>query len=198
MSLHQSTPVPVPSLPPELWLSIIDFATYVPEIMEPDIYDYADAGLRKQRLRRLLKTSLVTKRSIVRVCRFWNHIGTPYLYEALYIRLERMLPLLSDTLTLSDRLSLNPGSASSLGSQTKRLDIGLHDTYTLSPTELDTLGDIIRRLPNLTIVNVCIPESGILAFKMPAVIVDSVRETCSRSLRVFTWSTSLYMPPEAK
>ena len=78
-------------LPPELWLRIFELATYVPGLLETDIPDPFDMDppsilhLHQEYDRKLFKYSMVTKRSIVLVCRTWYSLALPLLYQVLYI-----------------------------------------------------------------------------------------------------------------
>ncbi|KAH7921160.1 hypothetical protein BV22DRAFT_1122340 [Leucogyrophana mollusca] len=110
-----------PNLPPEIWLHIFQFATYVPDILAPEIYDHFSTigWLFNRDHHRAIRDSLMTKRYLVRVCKMWYILASPYLYSTL----------------INPARGTHPFSGEwPLGSWTERLDIAMRDQ---SPTHGD-------------------------------------------------------------
>ncbi|KAH7889200.1 hypothetical protein F5I97DRAFT_483813 [Phlebopus sp. FC_14] len=63
----------LPVLPVELWLEVFDHATFVPHILEPDIYQQTRSigAYFNRKHYRIIQDALVTKRSLVLVCKAW-------------------------------------------------------------------------------------------------------------------------------
>lgn len=88
------------SLPPELWLEIFRYATYVPRVhgLSPGV------PFERQRPSNFAwgvntpVSSLATKRSLVVVCRAWRMLATELLYEHVVISSRRRAFLLARTL----------------------------------------------------------------------------------------------------
>ncbi|KAH9839125.1 uncharacterized protein C8Q71DRAFT_703613 [Rhodofomes roseus] len=94
------------SLPPELWIDIFRYATYVPRIrglspgdpFEPQRPSNYAWGVNTP------VSSLATKRNVVLVCRAWYCLATELLYEHVVISSRRRAFLLLRTLHHSDRM----------------------------------------------------------------------------------------------
>ncbi|KAH7921162.1 hypothetical protein BV22DRAFT_1049843, partial [Leucogyrophana mollusca] len=144
-----------PNFPPEIWLQIFQFATYVPDILAPEIYDHSSTigWLFNRDHHRAIRDSLVMKRYLVQVCKMWYILASPYLYSTL----------------MSSARGTHPFSGERpLGSWTERLDIAMRDQ---SPThgelELDFLAEAIRCMPNLAIVSFAVRAPQYDHFALP-------------------------------
>ncbi len=87
-------------LPPEIWLRIHRWATFVPNAFDkdvPDPFSYPPP-LSQDEIQDEMRRSLKTKRSLVLVCKLWNELYTRFLYEAGYVGLTKTLWKLSDLL----------------------------------------------------------------------------------------------------
>ena len=188
MTARERTGV-LPTLPPELWEHIFDFATCVPGTLIPDIYEHSDiiGPLYNRRFHGALRAARVTKRYLVRVCKQWWHLARRYLYQAIYIgRTRSVLSLCSTLRKYATGDGTVPG-VYSLGSWTQRLDLAIRDRCIDFTVECECLAEIIRSLPNLAIVSFAITSSDYDAL-VPSSILDALRCNAS-SLRVLDWST---------
>jgi hypothetical protein len=199
MSASWNKHVPnLPFIPPELWLVILQISTWVPGVLEPDIYLTSDEPRRvvTRQQQRLLKDSLVTKRYIVRVCKQWRTMATPFLYESIIIGRGRTLSSLCSAL-VDSRRKTNHSSPDHhpLGWYTKRLDVAMRDQgHHSAASELDFLAEAIRCLPNLTITMFSVRAPRYVKHPMPASIMNALADTCGPSLRVVDFSESVLHP----
>ncbi|KAJ3516865.1 hypothetical protein NMY22_g14100 [Coprinellus aureogranulatus] len=145
---YQKPPVNLPDLPTELWGSILRFATQVPDTLEDLSMDrYSGGKLRAKRYREIL----VTKRYVVLVCRTWYALGTPFLYEHLYIPRLHGLDIIQKSL----ELPFAADAGTTLGHLTKRLDLTLPSD---DPSEWQRSGVpvlwLLKRVPNVVNIRV--------------------------------------------
>ncbi|KAF7975016.1 hypothetical protein HWV62_10637 [Athelia sp. TMB] len=169
-----------PALPVELWLRIIESATSVPGILEPEMYKISELPnaetIRLQQSE--LRASLVTKRNLVRVSKAWYAMAAPHLYETILIDGQRTLMTLCTTLTHSkEKGETSSGKSHPLGWYAKRLDFAIRDSETRF---LEDLAKVIRYLPNLTMFN--FTPRGYVTFAT-ADVAHALAETCGHSLR---------------
>lgn len=186
----------LPELPPEIWLIIFDHATYVPGTFIPEIYEYSSTlGQCFNRYHRpLIRRALVTKRSLVRVCRQWWLLAMPFLYKSIFIGRGRCLSSLAITLASSvGGKAVLPGTRP-LGSYTERLDIAMRDNYrSNSDEDLDLLAEVIRHLQNLAVVSVDVTASRYISSDMPDIVMDAL--TCAgSSLKIIDWAAPCLLP----
>ena len=188
----------LPSLPPELWECIFDFATSVPGTLIPDIYQHSSLiGPPYNRIYHpALRAALITKRYLVRVCKQWWHLARRYLYQAIYIGRVRCLPSLCKTLKKYAAGDGTVPGVHSLGSWTQRLDVVIRDQSIDFDAECEYLAEIIWSLPNLAIVSFAITSDSYNATPMPFSIFVALRCSAS-SLRVLDWSTYALVPYRA-
>ncbi|KAI6004849.1 hypothetical protein EDD15DRAFT_1021966 [Pisolithus albus] len=186
-----------PRFPVEVWQIIFDLATDVPYTLVPELYEKSDR-IRDQHS--ALEAALATKRSLVLVCKQWQHMTMCYLYRIVLIRTGLNLLALDHTLqNYSAGNGIFVGTRSP-GHWTQRLDITLDFSDESKCEELDRcvkrLADVIRSLPKLQIVSFAIPASLGLepaAVIMPFRVLDALR--CSaNSLRILDWSGSDFFP----
>ncbi|KAI6037215.1 hypothetical protein BKA83DRAFT_4173133 [Pisolithus microcarpus] len=184
-----------PRFPLEVWEYVFELATHVPCTLVPELYEKSDC-IGDQRS--ALEAALVTKRSLVLVCKQWQYMTMRYLYRIV------LIPTGLDLLAL-DRTLRNyaTGSGSCVGTQspgqwTRRLDITLDLCNECEDLErfVKHLTYIIKSLPQLEIVSFAIPDSlgpepGSVI--MPFRALDALR--CSaNSLRILDWSGSDFFP----
>ena len=198
MSASWNRPVlNLPPLPPELWLRIFDHSTWVPGVLEPGIYVTSDEPRRviTRRQQRLLKDSLVTKRYLVRVCKLWCTLATPFLYESIIIGRGRTLSSLCSALVDSKRKEGNAAHDNPLGWYTKRLDVAMRDQgHQGAASELEFLAEAIECLSNLTIVIFSVRAPRYVEYPMPTSIMQALADTCGPTLRVVDFSESVLHP----
>ncbi|KAH7921249.1 hypothetical protein BV22DRAFT_743290 [Leucogyrophana mollusca] len=180
-----------PHFPPEIWLQIFQFATYVPNVLVPEIYDHSSTigWLFNRDNYRAVQDSLVTKRYLVRVCKMWYILASPYLYRSIYLGRGRCLSSLCSTLMNSARGTHPFSGERPLGSWTERLDIAMRDqSLTHGDLELDFLAEAIRCMPNLAIVSFAVRTPQYDHFTLPSSVVDALL-THALSLRVIDWAS---------
>ncbi|KAI6112698.1 hypothetical protein F5141DRAFT_1003303, partial [Pisolithus sp. B1] len=69
-------------IPPEVWEHIFELTTHVPYTLVPEVYGRFEC-IRDQHS--ALQPALVTKRSLVLVCKQWQHMAMCYLYRTMSI-----------------------------------------------------------------------------------------------------------------
>ncbi|KAG2125759.1 hypothetical protein DEU56DRAFT_824254 [Suillus clintonianus] len=192
---NASTARNVPPFPPELWLKIFSLATDVPGLLSCDGPTPSDLPLSlvKEHEHGLLKESLITKRNIVLVSRTWHALATEFLYRSVLVTHPATLSSLLATLN-----SRPSGAALSahVGWWTRRLDVLMQDDR-CEATDYALLANIIRRFPNLSIVNLSmpmLPYNDCWLRQLPQSVVMALAESCGPSLRVFDCSESILRP----
>ncbi|KAI0061994.1 hypothetical protein BV25DRAFT_1825856 [Artomyces pyxidatus] len=185
--LMDRKPTILPTLPPEIWLRILEAATHVPGLLDVDVEDPFDSPhpsggtlLDTRDEMKALRASLVTKRHVVRVCKQWNTLATPLLYESIFV--GRNSPnVLPGTLC-----SPREGVAHSPGWYTRRLDLSGH----ASASTLALLPEIIAHLPQLRIFRV-LPSRAFHADYRPVLPDPVVRALAGTpSLQMLKWDKS--------
>jgi hypothetical protein len=141
---------PMVSLPVELWLSILRYATITPGFLDtsilPPVTNEPRAWIPHHN--RSHDAYLVeirqTQKSIVLVCRLWKDLATAFLYEYVYIQRSKSLPALIETLEHSQTQmsSLVKGQNKTdrrKSSYIKRLDVDFSKSVetTFPPTFVD-------------------------------------------------------------
>ncbi|KAL4076919.1 hypothetical protein V8B97DRAFT_2003811 [Scleroderma yunnanense] len=196
MAAKTTRTVTHPTLPPEIWLRIFDFATYIPGTMVPEILEQSSliGKLYTRRYYPALRVALLTKRYLVRVCKQWWHLATPYLYRAVYIGRARCLLSLYSTLKKYAEGEGTIAGVHDLGSWTQRLDVVIRDHPIGGPnTEAERLAGIIRYLPNLAIASFAVASAAYANTFMHPSVFHSLKGNAS-SLRVLDWSTDGLRP----
>ncbi|KAG0699034.1 hypothetical protein DFH29DRAFT_938715 [Suillus ampliporus] len=181
----------IPKLPPELWEIIFDHATYVPSILIPEIYEYSGTlgSLFNHDHHPLIRQALVTKHRLIRVCKQWWHLATPFLYRSIFIGRGRCLSSLANALARGKGVLLGKWP---LGFYTQRLDIAMRDTgQTLA--DLGLLAEVIRCLPNLAIVSVDATPSPHDSLAMPGIVMDALIYIAP-SLKIIDWASDRLLP----
>ncbi|KAI6039417.1 hypothetical protein EDC04DRAFT_1724460 [Pisolithus marmoratus] len=182
-------------VPPEIWLKIFHFATDAPGLLDCSASqsDLPPALAREQELK-LLKDSLITKRSLVLVCKAWGELATEFLYQSVLI--TRVQALFSLHEALQGRPWAAGMSRTNSGWWTRRLDVVIeHDQY--ETVDYEVLADVIRCFSNLSIVTLSIsilPFNDYWLRQLPMEIIVSLVEACGPSLRVFDCAESLLRP----
>lgn len=164
-------------LPPEIWLKIFCYATFVPGLfLERGLQPSETQSLFPRGIRRHSDEGFFTKRSLVLVSKSWNVMAIPLLYECIRIKRTKSVTGLLEALK----------QFRDLGHQTKRLDIQLRANSRLVPLS-STLEDIVCSLPNLSIFTISAKDSGDIAQVLPDSFTVALGEFCGKSLRVFSW-----------
>lgn len=182
--------------PPELSLSIFEFATWDRNTHDPDPLDMSFQLFitkdNQSNLRRLLRTRL----ALTLVCKEWNAIATPLLYQNIVIGRGRQLPNISTILEVSHQTT---DGFFSVGRWTKRLDIALRDSSRPVDEELAIIADIVRCLPNLEIVTFSVASPQYSDDDTsPCLVLRALEFTCASSLKYIHWFRDTLVPnPES-
>ncbi|KAG1761784.1 hypothetical protein EDD22DRAFT_894638 [Suillus occidentalis] len=184
-----------PFFPPELWITIFSLATDVPGLLSYDGPTSSDLprSLVKEHEHKLLKESLITKRNIILVCRTWHVLATKFLYQSVLVTRPTTL---SSLVTALDRRSSGAARSVHVGWWTRRLDVSIQDDH-CEASDYAKLANIIRRFPNLSIVNLSmpmLPDNDSWLRQLPESVVMALVESCGPSLRVFDCSESILRP----
>ncbi len=190
--------------PPEVWLRIHRWATFVPNAFDkdvPDPFSYP-APLSQDEIQDQMRRSLKTKRSLVLVCKLWNELSTRFLYEAVYIGLTKTLRTLDTLLAkdLDDEETSRTKSAMKLW--TKRLDFAIRDPNKKDITSLRFACVLESFMSNLEVCVVRKTDMQNLFSKRllsgfssvsetPFAIFDSTHELCDGS------ESQLFFEPDA-
>lgn len=184
---HPSSNTATLSLPTELWTIIFDFAVYVPiffdarwdnGIITP--FDEASQPLSPQES---YKSSLVTKKAILLVCRHWNSIAHGILFRQIVIRREGQLISLIDLLE-TDAL----GSRSPLGWHVTHVKILITTNDDINKAKVVNL---VRRLiascPRLVLLQDAAPY-GLNESPLDYYVTDPSSPTRPKQLQALVWS----------
>lgn len=176
----------LPSLPSELWSHIFSLATFVPNIVPPDVLKPGrlasqDTLITMLGVRRR-KRSLATKRNLVRVCKRWHDLALPNLYETVFVGRKNSLVSLLRTLESSE-------SGAAVGTWTRRFD--METTNHTGKRDLMLFVEILKYFPHISVLSVfgdMIEDCPTMV--CPDKIVDGIAENCGPSLQVFDWMSS--------
>ena len=125
-------------LPPELWLSIIRWATYSPPGFNAPTFEPFLAS--SERLYEREAGALTVKYAVVVVCRLWRDIALSILYED--VRVRHGAHALAEVL----------GGAKQLGRCVRRLELPYHYTGTSTQYSSDLAMQILQSCPGLEIL----------------------------------------------
>ena len=132
-----------------------------------------------------LSRSLITKRYIVLVCKAWNEIATPLLYNTVLLRSSRGVS--AAWRTFCD--SAQSDTSIRLGHYVKRIDLSMRDSriHHLSFEQLaerEKIADILRWLPNLTIFTMHTRVRG----GDSTCIAEALVDTSASTLETIEWT----------
>ncbi|KJA18294.1 hypothetical protein HYPSUDRAFT_205536 [Hypholoma sublateritium FD-334 SS-4] len=186
---HKDIPPYTPEIPPELWATIIQEATYAVGGYEPDLMTL-ELGIRgssidKGRFQQW-RISLVTKRNIARVNKAWYALVSPFLYEHIILGRSRALkPLLHG---MNRSANATDGQINRpIGWWTQRLDVSMRDNPNRNPqVEMDALAGILAHLPNLRILTFSITGHRYRQ-TLPSNVLHSL--VCRDTLKIVHWHT---------
>ncbi|PFH49742.1 hypothetical protein AMATHDRAFT_76006 [Amanita thiersii Skay4041] len=176
-------------LPPELWLEIFQFATYVHR--EATIVPLDPFSPRRVSNNVMAVNSpslaLRTKLSLVLVCRFWRQLSISLLYRHVVIR----SPSRAQTLLKVLRLSSESTSPLTIGCKAKSIGYGYWTRYIEIYTHargshhqhyLQTILHILQSCPNLSML------SGSWNHDLPLAFLSYITRFCGQSLHGLSWS----------
>ncbi|THV01382.1 hypothetical protein K435DRAFT_963512 [Dendrothele bispora CBS 962.96] len=192
---YAKLPLNLPTLPPEIWIVILNFVVEVPEVFDeaPGLFRFpgeTTGGLPKFKKR--YRTALILKRRLLLVCKAWRDLATPFLYEHLTLEHCRNIPLLLQTLLNSRRRCLNLEEEKPLGWWTKRLDVYLREDHSSNSVDVTrSIGDILYYLPNLAIVTFRSDEYW--NYNLPPTFTSNLQKMGS-SIRVLNWQSLGFSP----
>ncbi|KAF9050091.1 hypothetical protein BJ165DRAFT_1414095 [Panaeolus papilionaceus] len=156
-------------LPPEIWLEIFQFATYVhaSSSMKPLDPFRPRRAVTNAMGANSYAISMKTKRSLVLVSHWWRHLALPILYEHIVVRspsrATKIVRVLEDSRRISDSSSLSQTESVQLGygEWTRHIEIY---TYARGSEDIEYLKKVFRVMrccPNLRFL------SGIWIHQLP-------------------------------
>ncbi|KAF8154539.1 hypothetical protein B0H34DRAFT_527346 [Crassisporium funariophilum] len=198
-----------PYIPPEIWSSILRYATWVPGIFDPELMVLDGATMSYRETSSAFRESLITKRYIVRVSRSWYGLASRFLYEYILLGRGTVLAPLCDGIT--KRASGEKETYYPVGWWTKRLDVVMRDDIKDLEGLMDTLAEIISRLPNLRVLLFGItgrgyhyPQSELIGHYSPwSVFIGHLHlpgnvlraaNSCRDTLTYVNWSNTICTP----
>ncbi|TFY71650.1 hypothetical protein EVG20_g1360 [Dentipellis fragilis] len=166
-----------PTLPAELWNQIFEYVVYVRGIMDsytPDPFDVPGCRLPHQKFpMKEYRASLVYKRSLVLVCKRWNILAMPLLYQVVVLGPRNIGPLYR-TIKHSERHLYLSTAMSTLGSFVRHIELNTLDRVH------DIVG-ILRCTYRLEIFSVdCLLYD---AHILPTPLVVALTSACHSTLR---------------
>lgn len=130
-------------LPDEIWICIFRWATLVDGMFDIEQDPFIYPGLPSQdEIQKKILASYSTKRRMCMVCRTWDNLATPFLYECVVI------PRMSNFQRLRSTLAPENPAAWAKASFTRRLDFRLRTEGSVSN---ETIKDVLSMLVNLEI-----------------------------------------------
>ena len=132
----------------------------------------------------------VTKRYIVRVCKAWYSLASPFLFEYIFLGKGRVLASLRDGMLRSEHAVelLESESPHAIGWRIQRLDVHMRDRTDNPGLIMDILADILRRLPNLRVLTFAITGHGYDdPFNYLPYSVLQATNACRDTLRFLNW-----------
>lgn len=178
------------TLPNELWIRILRFATFVCgslDVDHDDPFDH-DANLWNTAIERRVDTifpeirrSNARKLRFMLVCRLWHNIVQPFLYETLHIARDEDCATLAHTLK-SSIIASESGDVPDkrpLGTWTRRLDLSMPR---FAAQDVAKSGSILACLPNLEILTVHFSQNLGTGFRLCAEFWELLTLTCGESL----------------
>lgn len=174
------------TLPNELWIRILRFATFVCgslDVDHDDPFDH-DANLwntaiepRVDTIFPEIRRSNARKLRFMLVCRLWHDILQPFLYETLYIARDEDCAILAPTLIASE--SGNVPDKRPLGVWTRRLDLSFP---CFDAQDVAKFAPILSCLPNLDILTIHFTQDRGPGFCLCAEFWYLLTLTCGKSL----------------
>ncbi|KAF8800055.1 hypothetical protein BYT27DRAFT_7245794 [Phlegmacium glaucopus] len=180
---HYRVVVDLPDLPPEIWSSIFVLATWSTDIYNPQLMVSAGCDTLYWEQLREFKRSLVTKRYLVRVCKAWYYLASPFLFEYIFLGRGRVLAPLHDGMLRSEHAAGLQELPHAIGSRTQRLDVHMRDRTDDPGAIMDILADILNRLPNLRILTFTLSGHGYQASHYLPENVLQATNACRDTLR---------------
>lgn len=186
-----NTEMPLP-LPTEIVVCVLESFVAFPDVMDTSATLYSDGFLPLNDIKRSIQSLSL----LVLVCKQWNAICTPNLYQCLVVDDSTVTDALLSTLQISRTTPNTLGRLQPLGFLTRHLIIALSDRPAHSreaePLEIrifqrfGDLGKLAGLLPHLQILSISIRIPAILGLPMPHYGRDfaaSITRTSAQSLR---------------
>ncbi|KIY71737.1 hypothetical protein CYLTODRAFT_487016 [Cylindrobasidium torrendii FP15055 ss-10] len=149
------------TLPPELWLSIFDYATHIPRSFYSAFESNVSMPYKDER--RMARLHQKTRYRLPLVCVDWNGLSTPFLYQSVFITQRQTFWALLETLSRSR----NRNDVRNLGSYIQVLDIPLDF--------LAMRADLLSYMPSLRVL-AC--RSMYDDSTVPEDVIDTLCATC--------------------
>ena len=135
----------------------------------------------------------ITKRYLVRVCKAWYSLASPFLFEYIFLGRGRVLAPLRDGMLRSEHAAelQESESPNAIGRRIQRLDVHIRDRTDNPEFILDILADILRRLPNLRVLTFAITGHGYDDPRKPYLFLPEnvlqATNACRDTLRLLNW-----------
>ncbi|TFK54517.1 hypothetical protein OE88DRAFT_1733169 [Heliocybe sulcata] len=181
------------TLPPELWLEVFKFATFVPGVLETESLDPFQHGapLPEHEEQQILNKSVALKASFAQVCKQWQELVTPLLYQIVVAREQEGLSCLHRTILGSD----GPGQKDRAVALRARV---LRFCCVVDGGEMEAerynfhnLAEILENLPILVNFTLrCNQKRGFSKISIMPQYVLSALTTLHPTLRVLNWATA--------
>ncbi|RXW25046.1 hypothetical protein EST38_g807 [Candolleomyces aberdarensis] len=178
---------PIRELPPEIWLEIFEFATYVHRsatIKPLDPFTVKRTSTNVMGVNTPV-FALQTKLAIIAVCKSWRRLALPILYRHIVIRspkrAERILEALQASRT-TDPVQSQATGPINCGQWTRHIEVFTHSRGCASLKYLQSLFAIFRCCPNLQIL------SGTWIHLLPPEFLDAVSRMYGPSVEGLYWS----------
>ena len=212
---YHPVPVVLPNLPPEIWLAIFRLATWSQDMFNPQLMVSTGCDTAYREQLREFKRALVsfhlqvvvyilpqfykvTKRYLVRVCKSWYSLASPFLFEYIFLGRGRVLASLRDGMLRSEQAVELQELSHTIGWWTQRLDVHIRDRTDNSGSIMDILADILERLPNLRVLTFAVVGHGHCAFYESNYLPENVIQAtnaCRDTLRLLNWYGGLRPSP---
>jgi hypothetical protein len=184
----------LPSLPPELWLKIMDQATFVPQALEAFVHDPFQRReiMTLRQIQAGLDAVSLTKRRLVLVCKTWKSLAVPILYSSIIVHTVTGLQKLISALH-NNKLD-DPNMT--CGEWVRRLDLVFYDKFD-GHMELETsplaarLMAAFRRTPRLEMLAFRMPRDSYIHDVWESIFLDNLYN-CLPSLRILHWPKIVY------
>ncbi|KAF9558003.1 hypothetical protein CPC08DRAFT_26190 [Agrocybe pediades] len=136
-------------LPVEVWSNIFSFVGHIPGVLE--LYDYTSIAACTRDVHGIclndaFKSTMKDKLACSLVCKFWNKMVAPFLFQHLRITSGDHACAIAYAF---DRSSLDPAAGKGTGKWTLRIDLALEGVHNWTDREQEAVLKIIKCCPNL-------------------------------------------------
>ena len=148
LRLSSSTPFQPTTIPVEIWSKIFSMAVYIPGAYDIQDYSAILAFTRDTHgicLQDVFWQSMRTKLACSRVCKYWNAISQPFLFQYLRIESGKQACAIANALEQAPQGTDEKGG----GKWTLRVDLALEGEHVWELVHDEAMGKIFRHCENL-------------------------------------------------